>query len=126
MENTAELTNISPRQGRLRQGVGWTLTVLGTAIGIVLALGDSAIAARILPVAAIFWGTSWIFGGRAQICAVDATRGHEHPTELISFGMGGRRVEDEGRADAIRRVARKASVQAAALAVLLSVPVLLL
>ena len=124
--DSMHLHNISPEQGRLRQVVGWTLTIVGVAVGIALARGDSGLLVRLLPVAAIMWGTSWIFGGRAEICAVDATRGREHPEALLSFGVGGDVVADDERAEALRRVARQASIKAGAVGLALSLLVLLL
>ena len=126
MATALDTTNISPRQGRLRQVVGWILTVAGVAVGLWLASDDAGILPRLVPVAGIMWGTSWILGGRAQLCAVDATRGREHPTELLSVGLGGQPVEDPARDAAIRRAARSATVRATVLGIALSLPVLVL
>lgn len=120
------LTNISPRQANLRQVVGAALLVGGGAAGIALAVSDASMGARVLSLIPVLWGGSWIFGGRSGTCPVDAMREVEHPTELISFGVGGMPVVDERRATAIKQAANRASLKGLALSALVAIPILVL
>lgn len=113
-----QAVNISERQGRIRLVVGVAATAGGLVAGVALIDGGtSAAVALLVAVPLLLWGGSWALGGPARVCQVDAARSVEHPTQMLSVGLGGDPIDEAERVRAVRRRAILVTVGATAVAV---------